>query len=140
MSHDARKATPLPMGTAESGVRDLRGQLLEQRKQFESLTKKNSALADELEDVTVRLLRAEAELATAKERDKIARVATMKSFETVDPAELIELVTRYDALDQTRAIARDYASRARAALEPFPDSAAKEALDMALDFVLERDR
>jgi octaprenyl-diphosphate synthase len=78
--------------------------------------------------------------ATQKERDHIARVATTKSFEDVDPNEMIELVMRYDTLDQTRAIARDYASRARAALEPFPDSAAKEALDTALDFVLERDR
>jgi geranylgeranyl pyrophosphate synthase len=78
--------------------------------------------------------------ATQKERDQIARVAATKSFEDVDPNEMIELVTRYDTLDQTRAIARDYASRARAALEPFPDSAAKEALDTALDFVLERDR
>jgi predicted transcriptional regulator len=69
MSRDAHKATPPPMGIAESGVRDLRSQLLEQRKQFESLTKKNNALADELEDVTVRLLRAEAELATSKERE-----------------------------------------------------------------------
>ncbi len=78
--------------------------------------------------------------ATEKEREKIARVASTKSFDEVNPAEMIELVTRYDALDETRAIARDYASRARAALEPFPDSAAKEALDLALDFVLERDR
>lgn len=78
--------------------------------------------------------------ATEKERAKIARVATMKSFDDIDPADMIELVTRYDALDETRAIARDYANRARAALEPFADSAAKEALDVALDFVLERDR
>jgi len=78
--------------------------------------------------------------ATEKERAKIARVATTKSFDDIDPAEMIELVTRYDALDETRAIARDYANRARAALEPFADSAAKEALDVALDFVLERDR
>jgi uncharacterized coiled-coil protein SlyX len=69
MTHEARKATPLPAGMAESGVRDLRGQLVEQRKHLELLMKKNTALADELEDVTVRLLRAEAELATAKERD-----------------------------------------------------------------------
>ena len=78
--------------------------------------------------------------ATQKERDQIARVAETKSFEDVDPNAMIELVRRYDTLDQTRAIARDYAARARAALEPFPDSAAKEALDTALDFVLERDR
>ena len=78
--------------------------------------------------------------ATQKERDQITRVANTKSFEGVDPNALIAMVTRYDTLDQTRAIARDYAARARAALEPFPDSAAKEALDTALDFVLERDR
>ncbi len=78
--------------------------------------------------------------ATEKERQTIARVATTKSFDGVDPAEMIDVVSRYEALDQTRAIARDYASRARAALESFPDSAAKEALDVALDFVLERDR
>lgn len=78
--------------------------------------------------------------ATEAERERIARVASSKSFDSVDPAEMLELVNRYETLDQTRAIARDYASRARAALESFPDSAAKEALDMALDFVLERDR
>ena len=78
--------------------------------------------------------------ATQKEREQITRVANTKSFEGVDPNALIAMVTRYDTLNQTRAIARDYAARARAALEPFPDSAAKEALDTALDFVLERDR
>ena len=78
--------------------------------------------------------------ATASEREKIARIASTKSFDGVDPAEIVDVVTRYDALDETRAIARDYASRARVALEPFADSPAKEALDLALDFVLERDR
>jgi octaprenyl-diphosphate synthase len=78
--------------------------------------------------------------ATDSERERVARVARTKSFEDVNPAEMIELVSRYDTLDETRAIARDYASRARAALEPFADSPAKEALDVALDFVLERDR
>jgi octaprenyl-diphosphate synthase len=78
--------------------------------------------------------------ATARERETIASVARSKSFANVDPAQMIDLVTRYDALDETRAIARDYASRARAALEPFADSSAKEVLDLALDFVLERDR
>lgn len=67
MSNDAPKATPPPLG--ESGVRSLRVQLIEQKKVLESLQKKNSALGDELEDVTVRLLRAEAELATAKHRE-----------------------------------------------------------------------
>jgi len=78
--------------------------------------------------------------ATDAERKVIARVALTKSFDGADPAEMIELVSKYDALDETRAIARDYANRARAALEPFPDSPAREALDLALDFVLDRDR
>jgi octaprenyl-diphosphate synthase len=78
--------------------------------------------------------------ATAAERDMIARVAVRKSFDGVTPSEMIEIVTKYDALDQTRAIARDYADRARAALRPFKQSAARETLETALDFVLERDR
>jgi octaprenyl-diphosphate synthase len=78
--------------------------------------------------------------ATDAERTTIARVASNKSFDGITAPEVIDLVRKYDALDETRAIARDYASRARAALEPFANSPAKEALDLALDFVLERDR
>ncbi len=78
--------------------------------------------------------------ATKAEREKIARVAMTKSLDEVSPAEIIDIVHHYDALDESRAIARDYAMRARTALEQFPDSPAKEALDLALDFVLERDR
>lgn len=78
--------------------------------------------------------------ATDAERSIISRVAATKSFDDVDPAELLEMVRKYDALDETRAIARDYASRAKTALEPFKESPAREALEQALDFVLERDR
>jgi octaprenyl-diphosphate synthase len=89
--------------------------------------------------VTLPLLLA-APRATPSEREKIARVAAIKSFDGIDPAEILDIVHRYEALDETRAIARDYAARARAALEPFAYSPSKEALDLALDFVLERDR
>ncbi len=78
--------------------------------------------------------------ATPAEREIVARVAMTKSFDGIDPNALMEIVHRYDTLDETRAYARDYARRARATLEPFPESPAKEALDVALDFVLERDR
>jgi octaprenyl-diphosphate synthase len=78
--------------------------------------------------------------ATPAEREQIALIATMKSFEGIDPAEMLALVRKYETLDETRAIARDYANRARTALEPFGDSPAREALEMTLDFVLERDR
>ena len=78
--------------------------------------------------------------ATPREQEIITHVAARKSFDDVDPAEIGAIVRKYDALDETRAIARDYAARARAALGPFPASAAREALEAALDFVLERDR
>jgi len=77
--------------------------------------------------------------ATESERAMVARVASTKTFDS-DPAEILRLVQKYGTLDETRAIARDYAGRARAALVPFADSPAKEALEMALDFVLDRDR
>ena len=78
--------------------------------------------------------------ATAHEREIITRVATTKSFDGIDPNEILEIVSRYDTLAKTREIARDYASRARRALEPFPASPARDTLEVALDFVLERDR
>jgi octaprenyl-diphosphate synthase len=78
--------------------------------------------------------------ATAGEREMIAQIATSKSFDGVTSADVIDVVRKYGALDQTREIARDYAARAKAALEPFPDSTAREVLEVARDFVLERDR
>ena len=78
--------------------------------------------------------------ATEKERATIERVAASKSFDGMDPREIIDIVHKYGALDEAREIARDYARRARASLEPFPLSPSRETLDLALDFVLERDR
>jgi octaprenyl-diphosphate synthase len=78
--------------------------------------------------------------ATPHEREIITRVAALKSFDGVDPAEIGAIVRKYDALDETRAIARDYAARARMSLQTLPASPAREALEWALEFVLERDR
>lgn len=78
--------------------------------------------------------------ATPVERDAVARVASSRSFDDVDPTAILEIVHRYGTLNETREIARDYGSRARVALAPFPASPAKEALEVALDFVLDRDR
>ncbi|HET8796654.1 MAG TPA: polyprenyl synthetase family protein [Thermoanaerobaculia bacterium] len=79
-------------------------------------------------------------LATAREREIVTRVVTRKTFDGIDPAEILAVVSRYDTLAKTREIARDYASRARLALAPFSPGDAKEALELALDFVLDRDR
>ena len=50
------------------------------------------------------------------------------------------IVDKYGSVDETREYARDYANRARTALEQFPASEEREALDLALDFVMERDK
>jgi octaprenyl-diphosphate synthase len=78
--------------------------------------------------------------ATARERELIEAVARLRSFHGTDPAEILAIVHRYDTLEETREIARDYANRARKALEAFPASPAREALEVALDFVMDRDR
>jgi octaprenyl-diphosphate synthase len=78
--------------------------------------------------------------ASQRERDLVARVAARKSFDGVDPAEILAIVNRYDTLEKSREHARDYAARARRALDGFASSPAKETLEVALDFVLERDR
>jgi octaprenyl-diphosphate synthase len=78
--------------------------------------------------------------ASSREREMIAHVVSSKSFDGVDPAEVIEMVRKHGAIEQTRDIARDYARRARASLEGFPPSPARDALNLALDFVLDRDR
>lgn len=78
--------------------------------------------------------------ASAREREIIAHVVTNKSFDGVAPEEVIGIVRRYGAIEESRKIARDYAQRARTSLDSFPDSPAREALDVALEFVLDRDR
>jgi len=76
--------------------------------------------------------------ASDEERKTVARVAADHSFGSTKPPEVIAIAEKYGSIEETRAIARDYAARARAALEPFPASEAREALDYALDFVVTR--
>jgi octaprenyl-diphosphate synthase len=78
--------------------------------------------------------------ATTRERELIARVVTTRSFDEVNPRDILDIVARYETLERTREIALEYADRARKSLEPFAPSPARETLEMALDFVMERDR
>src|SRR5260370_13269062 len=41
--------------------------------------------------------------ATPAERETIARISSLKSFDGVDPAQLVEIVQKYETLDKTRA-------------------------------------
>ena len=59
---------------------------------------------------------------------------------SVQPAEILAIVDRYEAIPETRALARDYAGAARVALGAFPDSQAREGLLLATESVIDRVR
>ncbi len=76
--------------------------------------------------------------ATPAERESVATVLKERDFKSVEPAEILRLVERAEAISQTRALARDYAGAARVALTSFPDSPAKEGLLLATESVIDR--
>ena len=77
---------------------------------------------------------------TPQERETVATVVREREFKTVAPAEILSLVERYNGIAETRALARDYAGAARVALGPFPDSEAKDGLQLATESVIDRVR
>ena len=78
--------------------------------------------------------------ASAPEREKVAAVLREREFKSVEPAEILAIVDRYDGILETRSLARDYAGAARIALGEFPDSEAKEGLLLATESVIDRIR
>jgi octaprenyl-diphosphate synthase len=78
--------------------------------------------------------------ASREERDRVAAVLREREFKSVEPAEILSIVDRYDAIPETRALARDYAGAARVALGGFADSEAKEGLLLATESVIDRIR
>ncbi|MEM7052344.1 MAG: polyprenyl synthetase family protein [Acidobacteriota bacterium] len=72
------------------------------------------------------------------DRQLIAQVLEDRAFERVAAQQILELVEREGTLDETRQIARDYSARAKAELEFFRPCEAREALELAPDFVLDR--
>jgi octaprenyl-diphosphate synthase len=75
---------------------------------------------------------------SAAEREKVATVARERDFKSVEPGEILRLVERTASIEETRALARDYAAAARVALTSFPDSEAKEGLLLATGSVIDR--
>ena len=78
--------------------------------------------------------------ASASERERVANVLRERDFHSVQPAEILAIVDRYDGIQETRALARDYAGAARVALGAFPDSPAREGLLLATESVIDRIR
>lgn len=72
------------------------------------------------------------------ERRRIERALTERNSDEIGPEEVIAMVNRFDGVEQTRDIVRDYAEQARTALTLLPASAERDALEAALDFVVNR--
>ncbi len=61
-----------------------------------------------------------------------------REFRRVDTSQILELVQAHGTLDEVREMAASYASAAQAALEGFPASDARDALEFAPEFILDR--
>ncbi len=71
-------------------------------------------------------------------RALIAAVLEDRAFTRVAEQEILDLVVSEGTLQEVREMARGYADRARDELEGLPPSEAREALELAPDFVLNR--
>ncbi|MFY9531967.1 MAG: polyprenyl synthetase family protein [Candidatus Acidiferrales bacterium] len=69
----------------------------------------------------------------------VATVLAERDFQSVRPEEITQLVRESGALDRARLLADDYAHRARASLDGWPDSEYRRALLAVPDFILERE-
>ena len=87
--------------------------------------------------LTLPLLLALPRLAPA-ERRLVEQVLEDRAFSRVRPERILEIVLREGTLDEVVALAEEHAERARRALDRFPDSDARRALELAPDFVLRR--
>lgn len=73
-----------------------------------------------------------------EEREFWTRTMERMEQEENDLGRAIALLQKHDALDETARRARDYANRAKAALEIFPDGEIRAAMTEAVDFAVER--
>ncbi|HSK80676.1 MAG TPA: polyprenyl synthetase family protein [Thermoanaerobaculia bacterium] len=72
------------------------------------------------------------------QRKLLEMVLEDRSFSRVSAQEILDLVRSEGTLEEVSELARDYASQAKAELQFFPESDARDALEFAPDFVLNR--
>jgi len=72
-------------------------------------------------------------------RALVAKVLEERGFMSVRPEQITKLVHETGALDRAAKLARDYVSRAKAALAELPDSDYRRALMAVPDFILARE-
>ena len=71
-------------------------------------------------------------------RGWVGAVLEDRSFTRVEPEQILEVVESEGTLEETRELARSYAAKAQKVLAFFPPSEARDALEFAPDFVLDR--
>jgi octaprenyl-diphosphate synthase len=74
----------------------------------------------------------------AQRRRFIETVLEDRGFERVAREQILELVAREGTLEEVEELAEGHARRARGELDPFPANQAREALELAPEFVLRR--
>jgi octaprenyl-diphosphate synthase len=72
------------------------------------------------------------------ERRLVQQVLEDRAFEKVSAEQILELVAREGTVEEVETMALDFADEARGALAGFPESPAREALELAPDYVLNR--
>ncbi len=77
---------------------------------------------------------------TAAERNTIVTVMRESGFISVQHADILNILKRYDSVENALLRANQFAVRAKAAIEEFPDSEYKRALLWVPEFVVERDK
>jgi octaprenyl-diphosphate synthase len=75
---------------------------------------------------------------TPAERRLVQQVLEDRAFDRVAPEQILALVAREGTVEEVEAMAYDHAEEARAALAGFPEGDAREALELAPDYVLHR--
>ncbi len=74
----------------------------------------------------------------AEERRRIEMVLEDRSFTRVEPEQILAIVRREGTLAETAELAESFGAEAREALGEFPDSEARDALELAPEYVLHR--
>jgi octaprenyl-diphosphate synthase len=74
----------------------------------------------------------------ASGRTLVAKVLEERGFQSVRPEQITKLVRETGALDRAAKLAREYVSRAKAALNELPESEYRRALMAVPEFILER--
>ena len=74
------------------------------------------------------------------EAGKIKTVLREKAFRSVSKEEILSIVTRYRVLEKARKRAQEFAARAESALDCFPPSPYRQALQAIPRMILDRDR